>query len=227
MIAIFAGMIASCDKEDDAAVGMTISGTLEFNEKYDNDEITKVQIAIREPVTDNGITLFKNVVLASGAYSDGIFSLELPAMVDDKYLGAHLLDEDFPPSIKVSNKNVKTGVFSISTSNFDDTKQIPTTGGLVSVLTSKVYPLVYVKKDDKSITEAILLYADRKCSITGSMTMSDETITYSVHLKRGWNILYETRPEYMESADKQIRREECTTNPISGLKWYVHWDFYK
>ena len=234
MTAIFAELITSCEKAE-TAVGMTISGTLEFSERYD-EEITKVEVVIREPAGEGFPgSAYKKVTLASGTYFNGGFSLELPAKVDDKYLDSHFFDEEFPTTIKITDKKVKTGAFSFSTTNMDETKesQIPTTGGFV-VHRGIVYPLIYAKSDDKSVTEAMFLYADRKCSIIGSMTVYDEltaftiekTLAYSVHLKRGWNVLYVTQTEFMEKSDKQVRRDEFSTNPVSGLKWYVHWDFY-
>ena len=157
---IFAAMITSCDKEE-TAVGMTVSGILELSERY-NDEITKVEIVIREQAGEGFPgSAYKQVTLASGSYFNGNFSLELPAKVDDKYLDNHLLDEEFPTSIKVSDKRIKTGIFSFSTTNLDDTKenQIPTTGGMV-VYRGIVYPLVYIKSDDISTTEGLFYYAD-------------------------------------------------------------------
>ena len=229
MAVIVAAAFTSCEKED-SAVGMKVSGTLEFSERY-NDEITKVQVIIPGDrffyLVDGPSSGSEQVTLASGTYFNGEFSLELPAKVDDKYLDSHLFDEEFPTSIKVSDKRVKIGAFSFSTTNLDDSKenQIPTTGGLV-VYRGKVYPLVHAKSDDISTTEGLFYYADRNCSITGTMTASDGhyTITYSVHLKRGWNIVYHTE-KYMETTDKQIRIEEFSTIPVSGMKWYVRGDF--
>jgi hypothetical protein len=227
MATIVAAAITSCEKED-TAVGMKVSGTLEFSERY-NDEITKVQVIIpgdRFFYLGDGSSGSEQVTLASGTYFNGEFSLELPVKVDDKYLDSHLFDEEFPTNIKVSDKRVKTGAFSFSTTNLDDTKenQIPTTGGLVAYR-GKVYPLVYIKSDDTSTTEGSFYYANRKCSIIGTMTSSDGhcTTTYSVHLKRGWNIVYYTE-KYMETPDKRIRIEELSTQPVSGLKWYVRGD---
>ena len=248
MAAIFAAAITSCNK-DDMAIGMVISGTLEFSERY-NDEITKVKVVTNM----DRFSDIRGVVLASGTYFNGDFSLELPVKVDDQYLEKRFDFEDLPPHFKVSNKNVKTGVFSISATNLDDTKteldsrffylsdQNPSStdslrGSIVQIV--YIYPLIHAKSDDKSTTEAWYLYADRNCSITGAITTYDEsssewgtgtfmvekTLTYSMHLKRGWNIVYYTETQYMETADKQIRIDECSTNPVNGLKWYVVYDY--
>ena len=90
----------------------------------------------------------------------------------------------------------------------------------------QTFPLVYIKRDDLSTTEGLFYYADKNCSITGTLTASDEhqTVTYSMYLKRGWNIVYHTE-KYIESPDKQVRMEEFSTNQVSGMKWYVSGDF--
>ena len=226
MTAFFAELITSCDKEDEV-VGMTVSGTLEFSERY-NDEITKVEVTI----LGDRFSDLKSVTLARGAYSNGAFSLKLPAKVDDMYLNQNFADEDLEPYIKVSNKMVKTGVFDFTATDFDETmansieEKNKEGNGVDWVYSHKTFPLVYIKSDDTSTTEGLFYYADRNCSIIGTMTASDGhyTITYSMHLKRGWNIVYHTE-KYMEAPDKQIRIDELSTQPVSVMKWYVRGDF--
>ena len=224
MTAIFVVLITSCEK-DETPVGMTVSGTLEFSERY-NDEITKVQVDYYEPVY-----MGKHVTLARGVYSNGAFSLELPAKVDVIYLNQNLSNEDLEPYFKVSNKKVKTGVFGFTATDFDEdiAKSIEEKnkdGNGIWAYSYKTFPLVYLKRDDISTTEGLFYYADRNCSITGTLTASDghQTITYSMHLKRGWNIVYHT-DKYMETQDKQVRIEELSTKPVSGMKWYVSGDY--
>ena len=208
--AIFAELITSCDKiDDDTAVGMTISGTLEFSERY-NDEFTKLVMVVREPM-DMGVIVFKRVELARGTYFDGAFSIELPATIDEKYLQT-FFTEDIPPKFKVSDKGVKTGIFSISISSFKDKEDLPDMPGVGIGQLYQEYELIYAKSDDKSTTEALLYYADRKCSITG--TIGNDT--FSVNLKRGWNFLFAIETELIK---------EYSTYPVSGLKWYVSGDF--
>ena len=211
MTAIVATVLTfSCEKED-MTVSMTVSGTLEFGERY-NDEFTKVVIVVREPTDMGGIIGFNRVELARGTYTNGAFSIELPAKIDEKYLQS-LLTEDMPPKFKVSDKKVKTGIFSISISSFKDMEDLPDTPGMGVGQIYKEYELIYAKSDDESTVEAMLYYADRKCSITG--IIGDDV--FSVNLKKGWNFLYETKTESIN---------EYSTNPVSGLKWYVRYDFY-
>ena len=229
MTAIFAELITSCDKED-TAVGMTVSGNLEFSESY-NDIITKVQVDVKEPV-NVGVTVFKSVNLARGTYSNGAFSIELPAMVDERYLKQSFSDKDLDTYFKISDKRVKTGVFDFTATDFDETiansiEEKNKEGNGIWVYAYKTFPLVYIKKDDVSTTEGLFYYADKNCSINGTMTASDGhySLTYSMHLKRGWNIVYFTE-KYVETPEMQIHIEELSTKPVSGLKWYVRGDFY-
>ncbi len=228
LTAIFAELITSCDK-DETAVGMTVSGILEFSEQY-NDKITKVQVDAYEGS--------KQITLARGPYSNGTFSLELPAKVDDKYLNQPFSKEDMGPYFEISNKNVKIGVFDFTATDFDETiansiDEKNREGNGTWGYAYKTFPLVYKKLDDISTTEGSFYYADRSCSITGTMTTYDDlitftiekTLTYSMHLNRGWNIVYHTTTQYMETPDKQIFINELSTKPVSGMKWYVRGGF--
>ena len=47
--------------------------------------------------------------------------------IDEKYLQS-LFTEDIPPKFKVSDKKVKTGIFSISVSTFKDMEDLPAMG---------------------------------------------------------------------------------------------------
>jgi len=227
IIVIFAQVITSCNKsKDDMDIGMTVSGTLEFSERY-NDIITKVQVDVYE----GEYPVLKLVTLARGHYSNGTFSLELPARVEDKYLNQGLSSEDFEPYIKISDKEIKTRVFDFTATDFDEEiansiDEKNKEGNGMWGYSYKTFPLVYIKYDDISNTEGLFFYADRDCSITGSITASDRhyTQTYSMHLKRGWNIVYHTE-KYIETDDKHIRITEYSTEPVSGLKWYVRGDF--
>jgi hypothetical protein len=210
MTAIVVAVLTSCEKEEMEA-SVTISGTLEFSERY-NDEFTKVVIVVQEPMDMGGITVFNRNELARGIYSNGSFSIELPARVDEKYLQSRFT-EDIPPKFKVSDKKVKTGIFSISISSFKDMEDLPDIPGVGGGEIFKDYELIYAKSDDRSTVQAMLYYADRKCSITG--TLGNDV--FSVNLKKGWNFLYETETELIN---------EYSTNPVSGLKWYVIYDFY-
>ena len=230
MTAIFTIVATSCEK-DDTAVGMTVSGTFELvSEQYKqyNDEITNVEVEAFEYYLHSG----KRVVIARGPYSNGTFSLELPAIVDNIYLTNSLATEDLEPYFKVSNKKVKIGIFSFTATDYDEDiansidEKNKEGNGVHWGYSFKTFPLIYTKSDDISTTEGLFYYADRNCSITGSLTASDGhyTLTYSTHLKKGWNIVYHTE-KYIETSDKQIRIEELSTNPVSGMKWYVRGDF--
>ena len=91
------------------------------------------------------------------------------------------------------------------------------------------------------------MYADHDCSITGinantytSPTIFydketeefitkdytvEETVAYSISLKKGWNIIYRIEKENKSEGDNRILKSEMTTKAVSGLKWYVLKDF--
>lgn len=246
LAAIVVAVITSCDKVDknESAEGITVSGTLEFSERYD--EITTVEVSVLEqPNEDNSPIFFSRAILARGPYSNGDFSIKLPEKVDDKYLiRIPYSKKGFESYFEVSGESVKTVTLFFSITTFDEemakiVDEKNKEGNGVYGYLYKEFPLVYMKKDDISTTEGGYCYADRNFSITGSITIQDEgslewstetfmiekTVAYSMHLKQGWNIVYYTQTEYMETPDKQIRKTESTTNPVSGLKWYVRGDF--
>jgi hypothetical protein len=230
MTTIIAVAAISCEKEE-TIVGMTISGTLEFSKQF-SDKFTEIHV-YAEYADSSGIYGFNRATLARGAYSNGTFSLVLPAKIDDKFLRLGFSGEDWDTHFAVSDKSVRIGVFDFTATDYDEAiarsieERNKETGnnGLIGTYLYNTFPLVYIKSDDTSTTEGMFYYADRSSSITGTMTSPDgHTLTYSMNLKRGWNIVYYT-DKYLEISGKKIRIEELTTNPVSGLKWYVRGDF--
>jgi hypothetical protein len=69
------------------------------------------------------------------------------------------------------------------------------------------------------------MYVDKDVSITGTVTETetcDEAIyinKYSVHLKRGWNIIYAN-----ETKKGNMYEWEMTTTAPAGAKWYFYDD---
>ena len=56
------------------------------------------------------------------------------------------------------------------------------------------------------------MYFDRKCEISGTVSVNEYTATYNLSLKKGWNMVYEIR---------EGKTRELTTTPQSGLEWIV------
>ena len=157
--------------------------------------------------------------------------MKLPSTVNDKYLKR--LNDHFPESVIVNcDKNTKLEFFPIMTLDMND---------------NLFYSLVYAKLNGKLITEARYMYADNDCSITGINVNTykqlnifydneteefiakeytvEETVTYSISLKKGWNIIYRIEKENKSEGDNKLIKLEMTTKAVSGLKWYVSKDF--
>ena len=227
ILMLIVAVFISCNKDDDATTIDNITATLENGAKYNN-EIYKVSIIAKEPIPSViGTTPPVWVILSSGNFADGRFSMKLPTTVNDKYLKT--INDNFPANVTINcDKNIKAEFFPIATSDMND---------------NLFYSLIYARLDGKLITEAKYMYADCDCSITGiyentSPTYSydeetgefvtntvEKTVIYSVFLKKGWNIIYRIEKENKSEEDKRILKSEMTTKAVSGLKWYVLKDF--
>jgi hypothetical protein len=131
------------------------------------------------------------VVLSRASYDDGSFTIELPASVDSKYLDE--LEEEFSATFKVSNPSVK----------------MATAWLIVRTSSSRWIGDFYHGTEEWEGKE--LLYVTGDVSMTG--TAPDGI--FNVHLKKGWNLVYEYE---RKGAD------EVTTTAPAGAKWYFDYD---
>jgi hypothetical protein len=141
--------------------------------------------------------------IASGNWSNGGFTLTLPATLDDKFL-RNLVAGDIPTGITISDRNAKVseGIW-FRAYNSDGSCHVGS--------------FWYSKKDENSDAEVIFTYADRDVIIT-STAREDEI--YNVSLKRGWNKIYITTMR-----NQGGWRVEISTKAVGGLKWHFnHWD---
>lgn len=137
-----------------------------------------------------------NVVLSSAAYTDGKATLNLPASLDDKFLGK--LEGD-PKQFAFNRSNMSN----------PDVK-----GGGVS-LRSSSYGTFYHGTTDKK-WRGNLIYINGNLTVTGTATIDDGkyTLKYSIDAKKGWNIFY------WQDDDNPA---EITTQPPTGAKWI--WEY--
>jgi hypothetical protein len=202
--------ISSCkkDDDDDGSIGNTLTVTVEngssLNEKID---AVKVEIEYGKLSSYDWDTY----EATNAPYSNGGFTLTLPETVSDTYLEAFDAG-DFEEGITVSNFNVKTGYAYIEAYKADDN-------------TGFFYHGTGTADED---WEGELVYSNGDVSITGSYTdtydwedsdgVHTETYTekYNVHLKKGWNRVYEKDTE----KGNNTYEEETTTTVPSGAKWY-------
>ena len=195
----------SCNKDDDKDDGGgKITATVENGSKYDN-QIVKVKL----------VSMKDDSEIASGSWSKGGFTIVLPATVDAKYLDTED-EDDYGEGVTVSNKNAKTVWFDIY--GYDKDDKYVTSFGLG-------------KSDDSSESYAWYVYSDGDVNISGTEEEEyeydgghKEISTYSVTLKKGWNVVYDTHSESTQGG-KRLYNGTLTSTPVSGLKWYSDEDF--
>jgi len=194
--AVFSG----CDKDDDDKQ----AGTLVITAKVENgNDYNAVISTVEARCYEDGKGRGEYEVFASSSYANGGFTITLPATPNTKYLETL---EDPPAGITVSDKTAK--IMSVS---------------MFMPLNSKGYRvgyLSYEKEDNNSWTWAEFWYADKDVTVSGShegVDEEDEEYSFSMSLKKGWNIVYVTET-------RTVEKYEYTTTPVSGLKWYFESD---
>jgi hypothetical protein len=201
--------LCSCKKHDnDEPTSMvannTITAKVENGGRYNIDEV-----AAEIEYETSSSPYYDFYVVASSDYDSDGFSLKLEETVKNKYLQLSFVDEeDVPDEVTVSNFNAKAGL------------------AYIYAYRSKSFVGIFYYATGTSSSDWIaqLVYVNGDVSITGSYTGTvsfiengkvtetyDYPITYNVHVKKGWNMMYEkdTDDEY-----------ELTTNVPSGLRWY-------
>ena len=226
MTALCVAVFTSCNKDEEPTTIDKISATLENGVRYDN-EISRVGLFAKEPVPNIVGIPPVWVTLAESNFENGRFSMKLPSTVDNEYLKS--IYDCFPTTLTASNMNAKAEFFPIMT--FDMNNNL-------------FYTLINAKLDEKLVTEAKYMHTDNDCSITGTNVYTspifcydeeteeirecytvEETVTYAISLKKGWNIIYRIEKENRSEGYKKILKSEMTTQAIDGLKWYVLKDF--
>jgi hypothetical protein len=218
-------MFSGCgkDKDDEGDGGSAIT-KLEISvvdgSKYSSD-IDKVKLMVLDYADDYNL-----VELLSVDYSNGSFTINLPATVAAKYM--RTFKEVAPDGVKVSNENARTASTRIDVYKGNDRVDWLTYGKVIN-------------RDKELAVYGYLMYSDSDVSITGTGTMTDEyegektyiheiTITYSVNLKKGWNLIFETEEEHTvtdtSTEFKEVYKGKATSTDPGGLKWYMKDDFY-
>ena len=144
----------------------------------------------------------ESVEIASADFTDGGFTLDLPATVASKYPITYIFGDqrkDIPSNVTVSNKNAKIlqGVGSIHGLNSD--------GEIIA-------HFHYMKEEGNTVYGTYWTYTDSDVIINGTETFEIDAYSkiYSLALKKGWNVVYASETE---------TKAELKTTPISGLKW--------
>jgi hypothetical protein len=207
--------LCSCDKDEEenennggVIQGNTVSVAVENGSAYSGKiDAVKALIVTGEkstldPETNRYYYYWTGHEMATAAYNNGTFTLSLPETLSDEYLDdefiEELLDTDngaLPKGVTASNSQLK--------------------GEWVKILAyrsgKEVGEFYYATEE----CESNLLYADRDISITGIHTETDGDVNkYSLHLKRGWNMIYEKDTEKGNSTEYEL-----TTTAPAGVKW--------
>jgi len=165
------------------------------------------------------------VEFASGNYANGGFTITLPQTVDNKYLRPFTemflgRDDDYftieCDDITISDVNALSSLGnSLNISGFDANGE-----GFDFLICAKI-------DNNSMMCSAMPIYVDRDVTITGEYSYSYEehkqTITFSLSLKKGWNMVYAKSTETFTEIGRE-NRDELSTKAISGLKWYFYND---
>jgi hypothetical protein len=197
--------LCSCNKDEDDedgngtvpdnAVTVVENGT-SYNGKIDT---VKLKAGIYSGDT------WSDVTLASGIYENGGFKIDFPASVNAQYL-EDFDEDDVPQGLTLSNPNAKFSFLSLDA--YKSNSQIG---------------YFYHGTGD---WEGYPAYSDSDFNLTGSYTETDEyegvtytdKSTYNVHVKKGWNMVYEKETEKGDNSYEY----EMTTSVPSGAKWYFY-----
>jgi hypothetical protein len=203
-------LMVACGDDDngDGWFNGTISGTVENANEFPNVRRIAATISFSE---DDRISL------AYGNFSNGRFTITLPQTMDARYL-EDISDFSFIDAGKlpdnISNRNARLGTFwnliGISSSSgafsWDDW------------VTEVKYGKLHDDGDWLS-TWVRFVYSDSNVTITGSHTERgtswEETYSYDLSLKRGWNRIYCT---YKYESGSELY--SFSSKSVSGLRWY-------
>jgi len=219
MVAIFAAVLVSCNKDDGDGGGGNSSiadNKLEIKLETGSSRIDEIKVMVNYDDVDGHWT---SEELTKASSTNGTFTLNLPKP-DSKYLTS-FEDGEMIAGINVSDKKAKM-TQSISIYGYKD-------GSYVGSL---VYGKVVNKKDYLE-ARGHLVYIDRDVTASGTIKDSDDedgyewesTYTISCSYKEGWNFDFDIDESYtVDKNGKEIYRGKMTTsNP--GCKWYLYDDF--
>ena len=204
---IISAAFVSCNKDDDDGGNTATSITAKIDNASEFSDVKKVKI-MAEYYENN---TWKEYALAEADFKDGGFTINLPATVDAKYLEPYD-EEEMPQEINVSNTNAKTlWIWSVKGFNSAD---------------EQIARFWCGKEDSNSDTSMNWLYTDSDVNISGTNTSTEEeddvvyefTVIYSLVLKKGWNVVYDTYSQ-TKQGNKYIEKYEAKSSAVSGLKW--------
>jgi len=184
-------------------------GSLKIDAKVSNGDLVNSQV---DEVRAIGTIYFgggdwEDVIIATAPFKNGGFKITLPETFDQRLLYKINFESLFPeiPNISISDKNVK-GM------NFWDIYAFK--NNLLVGLFRCMYDIPY----KEGTLYFMFVYSD--CKVVGSHTEAYPTykneFTVDLNLKKGWNMVYETRTT---AGDTRIYKTS-TQKPDFDLAWY-------
>jgi len=192
-----------------------ITATVENASKYSN--IVEVRL-----ICIRNISFYEQEIVefARGEWKDGDFKITFPKTVDPEYLTKPFQLGKYVPTF--SNENVRTVNAHLIGVDKD--------GQWVD----SFFPCIAI---DDGFVQSHFVYVNSDVIISGNNEIIETytsgvelnaTITYSMELKKGWNVYYYSKTT-ATTENKVTMTEKNSTTPISGLKLYgeerLFWDF--
>jgi len=153
-------------------------------------------------------------VIAIGEWSDGGFTITLPAILNNRFLFS-IGDVFDDHGLMVSDRDARVSepvYFYAVNANFDPNNLDD--DGIVG-------SFWYALESQNLSADVFFVFADRNVTITGTIALgANDRALYSIFLERGWNKIYEIDRRTATGWDYV-----STTEPISGLNWSFNcWD---
>jgi hypothetical protein len=183
---------------------IAISNVIEAKDvRNSNSEIATVKAMRLSSLFDESDT----IIIATGNYANDAFILELPETLADTLLKGGI-GAGFPASIVVSDYNAKsTQILLVAYDNTEQETGVFNWYGGISTTRA----------------DAMYIYSDRKFTIKGKYTSSDNTYTleYDCSYEKGWNIVYKIA---VTSNEKLVSTLVTTKKPT---EYEIFWHFEK
>jgi len=190
------------------AAGIVFSGCKKIKEypssPFDGKITAKVENANAHANVSKIVALAKDQKIAEASYSNGNFTMTLPATPDAKFLVdtwdlfgngiEYEFNEDFDPKLAI----------------VDVFQALDGDGDAVDELT-------YAKLDNSAFTYAIFVYSNMEITFWGTLAVDGTAV--EVTFKNGWNTLYYTTALSTETT-------KCSTKAVSGLIWHFDSDLF-
>ena len=220
LLLLLMGLFSCTKNEDNRSINIdNLSAQVKNASSFNS--IAEVKLLIYD------ISANRDTELAFGDWKNDGFTIVFPKILESKYLHTIIRGEwwwslansnYFAPStvidtmstISISNKNIKITDACFSGVNKDGL-------GITFFSLDNVGGISF---RNESFTEAIFTYVDSDVTIYGyNRNRSDLTKEYSINWKRGWNVWYRS-VSHMRRGESIITKEQWTTTPVNGLKWY-------